>query len=125
MWYQLIEDAEKGPWRATTHGYMYSIENDQGSEMFSAHWHPNSPGRHLEPHLHLPFEMMTDDGHYLAREPLYTGRFTFEAAIRFAITNVGAEPLCDDWENRLLLVESTHRLYRSWHQTPAEVQSPE
>lgn len=68
--------------------------------------------------------MVTPEGYYLDREPLYTGRFTFEAVIRFAITNVGCEPACSDWEERLLLAETPHRLYRSWHQAPSEALPP-
>lgn len=124
MRYELIEDSANGPWRVTTRGYMYSVERADGGEMLSAHWHPESPGRHVEPHLHVPHDMVTQEGYYLAREPLYTGRYTFEAVIRFVITNVGCAPMVSDWEERLLLAETPHRLYRSWHQTPSEMHPP-
>ncbi len=65
---------------------------------------------------------MTEAGGFLAREPLHTGRFTFEAMIRLLVQNFQAAPLVADWENRFLLAETPHRLYRSWHQTPAEAQ---
>ncbi len=101
---------------------MYSVETTAGSELVAAHWHPESPGPHKEPHLHLPQAVVTEAGGFLAREPLHTGRFTFEAMIRLLVQNFQAAPLVADWENRLLLAETPHRLYRSWHQTPAEAQ---
>ncbi len=121
MRYELIEeDSERGPWRSTTRGYMYSVETASGAELLAAHWHPDSPSAHKEPHLHFPNAVVSEEGVFLAREPLYTGRFTFEAMIRLVVRNLGARPLAEDWENRLLLAETPHRLYRSWHQTPAE-----
>lgn len=123
MWYEIIkDDGERGPWRVTTRGYMHSVEHG-GSELLGAHWHPESPGPHKEPHLHVPHDVVNKTGYFLAREPLHTGRFTFEGIVRMAINNFGAEPLCEDWDNRLLLAETPHKLYRSWHQTPAEAEA--
>lgn len=125
MRYELIEDAsEKGPWRATTRGYMYSVHGQDGAELLAAHWHPLSPGPHKEPHLHLAHDVVRPEGYFLAREPLFMGRWTFEAVIRMAVKNLNTRPLCEDWENRLLLAETPHRLYRSWHQTPREADAP-
>ena len=42
---------------------------------------------------------------------------TFENAIRWAV-DFGAEPLYDDWQDRLTLAETPHMLYRSWSATP-------
>lgn len=122
MWFELVEEeGHRGPWRATTHGYAYSVHDYEGRELLAAHWHPLSPSAHVEPHLHLPAKVLSAEGVFLAQEPLYTGRFTFEALIRFAVKNLGASPLCEDWNDRLTLAEAPHQLYRSWHQTPAEV----
>ncbi len=78
MQYELIEeDSERGPWRATTRGYMYSIETSGDSELLSAHWHPTGKSHHKEPHLHVSHNVVNEEGGFLAREPLYTGRFTF------------------------------------------------
>lgn len=49
-------------------------------------------------------------------------RVTFEEVVRRSVDWFGAEPLCDDWQDRLDLAE-TPRLYRTWHVTPAERQS--
>jgi hypothetical protein len=120
MRYEFIEDADKGPWRVTTKGYMYSVENADGIELFGAHWHPTTPGPHREPHIHLPEAVVSSTGVFLAREPLFTGRMTFEEIIRFSIRNLQAVPMHDDWRDRLDLAETPHRLYRSWHLTPRE-----
>ncbi len=99
---------------------MYSIEAPDNSELMAAHWHPDGKSQHKKPHLHLSQNVVSQEGGFLAREPLYTGRFTFEAMIRLTVRNLGVKPVCEDWENRLLLAETPHMLYRSWHQTPAE-----
>jgi len=123
MWYSLVEEeGHRGPWRASTRGYAYSVQDHEGRELLAAHWHPESPGRHVEPHLHLPAKVLSEEGVFLAQEPLYTGRFTFEALIRFGVTNLQARPMCEDWNDRLTLAEAPHTLYRSWHQTPAEAE---
>lgn len=128
MRYEIINDPgrgpEDGPWRVTTRGYMYSVDSADGQEMIAAHWHPASPGPHKQPHLHVPVDMVSEAGYFLAREPLYTGRITFEFVIRFAVKNLGAEPMCEDWESKLLLAETPHKLYRSWHETPEEAAPP-
>jgi hypothetical protein len=124
MRYEIIEDADKGPWRVTTHGYMYGVEDGHGLELLAVHWHPATAGRHKQPHLHFPDRVVSPEGGFLAREPVTTGRMTFEDVIRFCVRNLQAEPLRDDWEDRLLLAETPHRLYRSWHQTPAERDQP-
>ena len=49
-----------------------------------------------------------------------TGRMTLEEVIRYVIRAMEAEPLCEDWENRLTLAEAPHRLYRSWNYSPEE-----
>lgn len=125
MRYEIIKDPDRGtrsePWRVTTRGYMYAVDNADGQELIAAHWHPMTSGPHTEPHLHVPHDMVSPAGYWLAREPLYTGRVTFEFLVRFAVNNVGAEPLCEDWESKLLLAETPHRLYRTWHETPQEV----
>ena len=120
MRYEIIKDDKGEPWRVTTRGYMYSVEDADGQELLSAHWHPDTAGPHKRPHMHFPDRVVSPEGGFLAREPIHTGRITFEEVVRFAVRNLGTEPLCTDWENRLLLAETPHKLYRSWHQTPEE-----
>lgn len=122
MRYRIIKDDTPGmgPWRVTTDGYMYSVENRLGQEMFSWHWHPDTAGPHKEPHAHFPSGVISMDGAFLARAPMPTGRTTFESFVRYVIQSFGIEPLCDDWDARLALAEGPHKLYRTWHQSPEE-----
>jgi hypothetical protein len=120
MHYEIIEDAENGPWRVTTRGYLYGVERADGRELVGAHWHPNSQSRHVEPHLHFSNLVTSQEGAFLARHPIYTGRVTFEWVIRFAVENLGAAPKVTDWATRLERTEGPHRENRTWHQTPSE-----
>jgi len=124
MRYEIIKDDKGEPWRVTTHGYMYSVEDGAGQELLAAHWHPDTAGAHKRPHMHFPDRVVSPEGGFLAREPISTGRITFEEVVRFAVRNLGATPLRDDWENHLLLAEVPHKLYRSWHEAPDEADRP-
>lgn len=126
MDYRIVEDeGDRGPWRVTTTGYMYSLEDRAGQELFAAHWHPLTVGVHKRPHLHLPHAAFNDSGVWLAREPIHTGRFTFEELIRLTIKNLQVPTLVEDWQDRLDLAETPHRLYRTWHLDPDEKPKPE
>lgn len=122
MQYEIIKDERGEPWRVTTRGYMYSVENEHGQELLSAHWHPDTSGPHKRPHLHFPGRLEGTELGFLGREPINTGRVTFEEVVRFAVRNLGADAMHEDWEARLLLAETPHKLYRSWHEEPEEVQ---
>lgn len=122
MQYRIVQDATEGmgPWRVTTDGYMYSVENSLGLEMFSWHWHPATSGPHKEPHAHFPSGVISMDGAFLARTPMPTGRATFESFIRYVVESFDIEPLRDDWDAVLALAEGPHKLHRTWHNSPEE-----
>lgn len=122
MRYRIVQDEREGmgPWRVTTDGYMYSVEDDARQERFSWHWHPDTSGPHKQPHVHFPSTMISEAGAFLAREPMPTGRATFEEFIRYVIKSFDLKPLCAEWDARLTLAEGPHKLYRSWHQAPEE-----
>jgi hypothetical protein len=122
MRYEVIRDDrdDMGPWRVTTRGYLYSVEDGGGRELLSWHWHPDTSGIHVAPHTHFPSNVISMDGAFLAREPLPSGRITFESVIRYVMRAFEVPPLCADWDARLSLAEGPHVLYRSWHNDPAE-----
>lgn len=124
MQYRIVQDETDGmgPWRVTTDGYMYSVDNSLGQEMFSWHWHPASSGPHKDPHAHFPSGVISMDGSFLARTPMPTGRTTFESFIRYVIQSFELTPLCQDWDARLALAEGPHKLHRTWHNSPEEKQ---
>lgn len=117
MQYRIIPDDEMGPFRITTEGYAYSLEDADRTELFAIHWHPLGPSAYTRPHLHLPRPVLTPSGPVEAGGHLPVARMTFELAIHWAI-EWGAEPLVEDWEERLALAEAPHVLYRTWHVQP-------
>lgn len=122
MHYRIVEDGrpDMGPWRVTTEGYMYAVDTVDGAERFSWHWHPDTAGPHSYPHTHLAANIIGREGAFLSRTPMPSGRMTFEALIRYLLASGQVEPLCEDWDTRLTLAEAPHKLYRSWHNDPAE-----
>jgi hypothetical protein len=122
MQYRIVKDERQGmgPFRVTTDGYLYSVEDKHDQELFSWHWHPLGSSPHKDPHAHFADNVISLQGAFLSRAPMPTGRTTFEEFVRYVIQALEVEPLCEDWVNRLALAEGPHKLYRSWHQTPAE-----
>lgn len=109
--FQLIEcppeERESGRYRITTLMYAYNLHMEAGT--LSWHWHPKGKSTEARPHMHLPGDAR---GHYP------TPRFTLEEAIEWVIQK-GAVPARPDWQDQLILTGSVHRLYRSWHDSPA------
>ena len=116
MRYRIITDDREGygSYRVTTRGYAYSLQDSSGRGMLDYHWHPTGRSDETRPHLHVGSHQLTDDAVLTNKLHIPTGRVTLEDAVRAAI-GLGAEPLVDDWDDRLTLSESPHKLYRSWH----------
>lgn len=83
MNYRIIadEDAERGPWKVTTVGYMYDLRLDDRS-LYEYHWHPISASHEVRPHLHCA---AVDKGH------IPTGRVMIEDVLNLAV-QCGAKP---------------------------------
>jgi len=118
MWWKVIEDDRDGygPFRVTTVGYGYSLLGDD-RELWAMHWHPNGQSDVRYPHIHLGDIVLSGKATVTSKNHLPTSRMTLEAAIRWAI-EWGAEPVRSDWEDRLLLAESPHLLFRTWSSNP-------
>ncbi|MCA1672925.1 MAG: hypothetical protein LC799_12265 [Actinobacteria bacterium] len=119
MYWRVIKDEREGygPYRVTTTGYDYSLVIGDDVELWAMHWHGQGRSHEIKPHLHLGDTILSDRAPVTSRSHLRTGRMTFETAIRWAIT-WGAVPLHDDWEDRLVLAETPHLLFRSWSTDP-------
>lgn len=101
-------------YRVSTRGYMYGISGAAG-EIFSAHWHPNSQVSSFKaPHYHLGDVALSDEGVYLARAHIPSGRVSFEEIIRMLLEQFGVQPLCDDWSDRLDRTEKDFIDHRHW-----------
>jgi hypothetical protein len=122
MWWRVIEDHREdyGPYRVTTTGYDYSLvcgAESQPSEVWAMHWHATGGSGETKPHVHLGDILLSDQAPVDSNTHLFTGRMTFETAIRWLIT-FGAKPRHVDWRDRLALAETPHLLFRSWSDDP-------
>ncbi len=92
--YELIEVAAGG-WQAQVVSYFYAFEH-AGSELLAYHWHPQGHSRVTEPHLHVLGDREFE-GQALGKLHLPTGAIRLEEIVAFAIEELGAEPLREDW----------------------------
>lgn len=88
--------------RVRTVGYAYTLHDRALRELLAYHWHPSGPSPVVWPHVHLGLGLVRSE---LARPfvgaHLPTGSVTLTAVLRAAITDLGVEPLRDDWRERL------------------------
>lgn len=84
MRYRIVpdEDADRGPWKVSTVGYMYDLQLDSKS-LYEYHWHPISESHEVRPHLHC--SAVDDKGH------IPTGRVMIEDVLNLAV-QYGAKP---------------------------------
>lgn len=126
MQYRIIEleDDEKGPWKAQTVAYYYSLEDADGDEIIAYHWHPDTTPAIAHPHLHLKRgcikrESGSDQGESqlrpeFAHAHLPTGRVALEDIILSLIRDFGVHPMRNDWHTILENNRSRFRAVRSW-----------
>ncbi|RFZ08117.1 hypothetical protein MML61_10215 [Mycobacterium marinum] len=83
MQYRIVEvdDAERGPWKVSTTGYMYDLLLDEKA-LYEYHWHPISDSHEVRPHLHCS---AVDKCH------IPTGRVMIEDVLNLAV-HYGAKP---------------------------------
>jgi hypothetical protein len=84
MRYLVVEhpDPDKGPWKVSTTGWMYELQDADQGLLAAYHWHPISSSHIRTPHLHVPGR---DKPH------LPTRRVMIEDILRYAM-EVGAAP---------------------------------
>ncbi len=95
---------QRGPWKVHTLEYAYTLHNSNGP-LIAYHWHPSHTVD--VPHLH----------HYqgpLSKCHFPTNRVSLEEVLRFAITDLGAKPIRDDWEDVLRTGQDAHEQWRTW-----------
>jgi hypothetical protein len=114
--YRVVEDSEphRGPWKVSSSGYLYSLEDGDGREIISYHWHPTERSRITSPHLHLGAGAKVGYSH-LVTAHLPTGRIALEQILRLAITELDVQPLRADWEQ---ILNSTQQAYEEWRTWP-------
>jgi hypothetical protein len=98
-WYR-ITAAETGRlrWDTPTVGYLYEFTDVAGRELVAFHWHPDSRSPITFPHVHIGARIGDLD---LSKLHIPTGVLKLPQIIRFAIEEVGVEPLREDWRAAL------------------------
>jgi hypothetical protein len=112
--YRIVEaSGARGPWKVSTVGYLYALDDAEGREILGYHWHPHGRGEITRPHLHLGAGAMVGREH-LPSAHLPTGRVALEALLRCAIADLGVEPLRSDWRDVLDAAEAGFETWRTW-----------
>lgn len=104
-------EAERGPWKVTTRGYIYELLHAQGQRLIAYHWHPDTRKEITWPHLHLPGHTTPLD---LRKAHVPTGRVSVEAVLRFAIDELQVQPMRGDWRTVLSETEAAFHKWRTW-----------
>jgi hypothetical protein len=120
--YRLVEvhdpDDVRGPFHASTGGYMFTIRDKRKQEIISFHWDPRDPNSRRYPHLHIGATVLDAEnpvfGDSFSRLHIPTGRVTVEDVVRFLIEELKVIPLQSDWHDTLMASKEIHVMYRSW-----------
>jgi hypothetical protein len=112
--YRIVEaDGERGPYKVSTVGYLYALDDADGREILAYHWHPSGRSDEARPHLHLGAG--AEVGHTgVASAHLPTERIALEGLLRCAISDMRAEPLRDDWRRVLDEAQAAFETWRTW-----------
>ena len=88
-------DKQADRWAARMSGYAFELQHADGPMILAYHWHPVGVSPVTWPHLHLAGQVASvpfDKAH------LPTGHVTLQAVLHFAISDLGVEPIRDDWQ---------------------------
>lgn len=90
--YRVVEhEGPRGPWKVSTVGYLYALQDSAQQEIVAYHWHPTSHSRVTYPHAHLGSAASIGRAD-LARAHLPTGRIAIEEVLRLAIEGFSVRP---------------------------------
>jgi hypothetical protein len=111
-YYNVIQTSEplRGPYRVHTAGYEYEFFSREGISIIAYHWHPTGQSHITWPHIHLPKAEVFD----FSKVHPPTGRISVEAALRFAITDLGVVPRRGKWQQQFDRSERVFREFRTW-----------
>jgi hypothetical protein len=106
--YRLVEaEGAPGPCKASSRGYRYQLEAEDGHEFAAWHWHPFGRSKERRPLLHV------GDGPLVGTH-LPSGRVGVEAVFRLLLGELDARPPRTDWEQVLDDVDEAYRTWRTW-----------
>lgn len=114
----VADQAHSGGWSARTTAYTAHLYSRDGRELIAYHWNAVGDGRVKTPHLHVgrffvhaglpgPFRALVNR---LGKAHLPTGYVTLAEILRVTITDLGVEPLRDDWAEVLDRCERVMRV---------------
>jgi hypothetical protein len=110
--YAVVPDKGRtGDWSVETLSYIYEIRPVDGPSIIEFHWHPVGRSLVSWPHLHLPAYTTPVN---LSRAHVPMGHVTRQAVLRFAIDELGVEPLREDWRAVLDATERAYLADRTW-----------
>lgn len=98
-------EGRTGRWAVQTLSYIYKIQLVGAGNIIEFHWHPVGRSSVTWPHVHTPAYTAPVD---LSRAHVPMGHITPQAVLRFAIDELGGEPLRDDWR---AVRDATERAY--------------
>lgn len=107
--FKIVQDdaIEDGPYRVHTQEYWYQFELDDGVELLAFHWTPETGDARQKryPHLHVGAALLLPDTPILPgqlhKRHIPTGRVSVESVVRFAIEELGVQPIVSDWSDVL------------------------
>ena len=112
--YRVVEaSGPTGQWKVASAAYWYFLEEFEGREILSFHWHPNSRSHLTTPHLHLHQGAQVQQS-ALARAHVPTGRVALEEFLRMVITDFEVKPLRPDWDDALTESQAGFDSSRTW-----------
>jgi hypothetical protein len=95
---ELGSERGDGGWVARVAGYRYEFRHADGPMLLAYHWHPVGVSPVTHPHLHLGGSL---GGLDLSKAHLPTGPVALPDVLRFAIEDLGVEPLRAGWRDLL------------------------
>lgn len=107
--FEIVRDdaVEDGPFRVHTRAYWYRFELEDEAELLAFHWTPETQNSQEKryPHLHIGAALLTADTPLLPgvlhKRHVPTGRVSIESIVRFAIEELGTQPLVPNWNDVL------------------------
>ena len=110
MQYRVVEaKGERGPWKVTTAGYNYSVQDRLEKELFAYHWHPWMQPTY--PHLHL---CPASGVNILRKIHLPTARISIEDVLQLLIAQFKVKPIRHDWKRVLKKSKGVYEKSRTW-----------
>jgi hypothetical protein len=114
--YDIVEaEGERGPWKVTTRGYIYALDDPDDREIVAYHWHPDGRSTEDRPHVHLGAGSgVTHVG--LAGAHIPTSRVALEDFLLMCIEQFGIPAQRDDY---LKILRETRGTFEEWRTWPA------